>query len=641
MARILTLIILLAVVITAFTPSTSWAFRRHPSRGHVILHAASDEQILPTIDAILKARLRAILADGLTKGNQVTVFAKLGDSITDSASFLSDIGCSAENLGDHSELGPTIASFRATTFPNTYASVWCGIANSFTRASASTATSWSADQLLGLPDANHTECQGGESALDCELRVIKPAIALIMVGTNDLERFNDLARYRTDLTHIITATIAAGVIPVLSTLPPRLDDADLGARVAPYNQVVHEIAQGQQIPLWDFWQATQGAQMINQGISADGVHPNLASCDAGVCAADFTSDGLRYGYNQRNFTALQVLAKLKQIVIDDGAPDATNNPLGETNTPVGITLAEPSTTTTATPTFTLTRPPNDQGDGAYLPLISKSVSRPTLTPTPSLAATSSVATPTTTATALSLCGALPAGPITYVALGDSLTEGDGDELALGGFPGRLVEALQTLRADSTLDNLGKSGWTSDNLINGLDGQAGELDQAVTLLNQAKAAGHPGIATVWIGSNDLWYLYEYGDPTPADETQDVVHFTNNLETILSQLQATGASVFIALGDDQAQRPIASNGAFPGTSPTELTRMSEQVTRYNNAIRTTAAAHNAATVDFFQTTIFTDPATLADDGNHPNAAGYASITQRWLAAIQSQLGVCNAH
>ncbi|MCX6050856.1 MAG: SGNH/GDSL hydrolase family protein [Chloroflexi bacterium] len=637
MARLLILIALLAIVITAFTPSASWAFRRHPRHGKGAPRAAMADPIIPAIDATLKSRLRAILADGVIQGNRATVFAKLGDSITDSGSFLSDIGCNAENLGDHSELAPMIASFRATTFPNNYAAVWCGVANSFTRSSAGAVTGWSANQLLGLPDANHTECHVGESALTCELRVLKPAIALIMVGTNDLERFNDLPRYRTDLTHIITETVEAGVIPVLSTLPPRLDDVTLGARVAPYNQVVREVAQAQQIPLWNFWQALQGVPMINQGISEDGVHPNLASCDAGVCAADFTTEGLRYGYNQRNFTALQMLAKLKQIVIDDGAPDSAD-PVVETNTPTETLPATPVTTTTTTPTFVLTRLPDDKG--VYLPLINKSINQATLTPTPLPSATSGSAAPTTTPTPLSVCSVLPAGPITYVALGDSLTEGDGDELALGGFPGRLLEDLQTLRAGSTLANLGKSGWTSDNLISGVEGQAGELDQAVALLNQAKAAGHPRIATVWIGSNDLWYLYEYGNPTPADETQDLAHFTNNLETILSQLQATGASILIALGDDQAQRPVAISGAFPGTSAAELTLMSEQVARYNSAIRTSAAAHNAAIVDFFHTTIFTNPATLADDGNHPNAAGYAAITEQWFAAIQPQLGVCNA-
>jgi hypothetical protein len=37
--------------------------------------------------------------------------------------------------------------------------------------------------------------------------------------------------------------------------------------------------------------------------------------------ADFTTTGLQYGYNQRNLTAVQVLAVIKRIVIDDGVPD--------------------------------------------------------------------------------------------------------------------------------------------------------------------------------------------------------------------------------------------------------------------------------------------------------------------------------
>lgn len=65
------------------------------------------------------------------------------------------------------------------------------------------------------------------------------------------------------------------------------------------------------------------------------------------------------------------------------------------------------------------------------------------------------------------------------------------------------------------------------------------------------------------------------------------------------------------------------------------MSQQVTRYNTAIADLAAQHGAITVDSYHTTIFTDPATLGDDGNHANAAGYDAIAQIRFNAISPLL------
>jgi hypothetical protein len=52
--------------------------------------------------------------------------------------------------------------------------------------------------------------------------------------------------------------------------------------------------------------------MLDQGISDDGVHPSVLRGDA---AADFTAAGLRYGYNQRNLTALQILSVIRRRVL--------------------------------------------------------------------------------------------------------------------------------------------------------------------------------------------------------------------------------------------------------------------------------------------------------------------------------------
>lgn len=69
------------------------------------------------------------------------------------------------------------------------------------------------------------------------------------------------------------------------------------------------------------------------------------------------------------------------------------------------------------------------------------------------------------------------GPVTLIALGDSLTQGDGDDTGLG-YPGRLLKKVNIIRPDTTLLNLGQSGWSSDALIAGDLGLESQLTQAI-------------------------------------------------------------------------------------------------------------------------------------------------------------------
>lgn len=231
---------------------------------------------------------------------------------------------------------------------------------------------------------------------------------------------------------------------------------------------------------------------------------------------------------------------------------------------------------------------------------------------------------------------LPAGPLTMVALGDSLTQGDGDESGLG-YPGRLLALVNAIRPDSTITNLGQSGWNSDALINGDQGLESQLDRAVAELQAATARGQATAAFVWIGSNDLWYLYEYGGDVNAEgNTQDSLHFAENMDLIISRLRGTGAAVFVALLDDQSKRPVALKGeAFTSVTKDELDQMSLQAQRYNEVINEKSAQYGAVVVDFYNTDIFTNPATLYDDGNHPNPSGYDIIAQKWYEALSPLL------
>ena len=258
-----------------------------------------------------------------------------------------------------------------------------------------------------------------------------------------------------------------------------------------------------------------------------------------------------------------------------------------------------------------------------------------VTETPVLTATP--IPPTLTPTMVYLpASTLPAGPISMIAMGDSLTKGDGDETGRG-YPGRIIELVNAVRPGSTITNFGQSGWSSDALIAGDQGFLGQLQRTVDEIRSTSEQGRASVVFVWIGSNDLWYLYEYGgDINDEAETQDVQRFSSNLDTILSELRVAGAQVIIALLDDQSQRPVALKGeAFTSITADELSRMSVQVQRYNETITQKAKKYGALTVDFYSMDIFTNPATLYDDGNHPNQAGYDIITQKWFEVLSSIL------
>ncbi len=140
-----------------------------------------------------------------------------------------------------------------------------------------------------------------------------------MFGTNDAG-FVAAGAYRDAIARIVGESLARGVTPILSTIPPRLDDERADRRVHRFNAIVVRIARRNRVPLINFWRATQSPRMIDQGMHADGIHPNVYAsyeCDPFCAPLDFGSEALRYGYNQRNLITLRTLDRVRKAVIED------------------------------------------------------------------------------------------------------------------------------------------------------------------------------------------------------------------------------------------------------------------------------------------------------------------------------------
>ena len=317
----------------------------NPARPPVVRALAGQPPVVPQIDTAIKTRLRAVYLKGHANGNYPDVFSKIGDSITATYSFLAvTMGCDEYNLATHTDLQPVIDYFRAREFPPDSTDVWCGVSNSFSRVSRCAESGWSAGSALETLTDIPSGCAAPyNTPLRCELRITRPSIALIMFGTNDLQ-WDDTETYRDHLSRIVQECLDAGVIPALSTIPPRLDSQALGALVGQFNEVVIAVAHENQIPIWNYWLALQGSEMVNHGISDDGIHPNLyGNCAPECLSGDFSSEGLRYGFNKRNFTALQVLDKIRRVVINDWSPDPSPTPAPDKNLSIEITPQSPST----------------------------------------------------------------------------------------------------------------------------------------------------------------------------------------------------------------------------------------------------------------------------------------------------------
>ena len=278
-----------------------------PAAGTVLYpEGARHSPITPAI----VARLQGIPGGGLDDH----VFAKVGDSITDTPEFLACFDGGNVDLGAHSALAATIQYFMQGQI---------AAATPFSRDSEAARGGWTAEDVM----------TGSPCALDRELVAATPRYAVLLLGTNDNRYGRTLDAYAVDLWNAVDRMIANGVVPIMSTLPPMHSYPEADARVPLFNHVVRAIAQGRGVPLVDLHGALAALPM--QGISGDGIHPTVAP--GGGCL--LTATGLQYGYNTRNLVVLEALARTR-AALAGMASDASAPTRAGTGTTTDPFLAE-------------------------------------------------------------------------------------------------------------------------------------------------------------------------------------------------------------------------------------------------------------------------------------------------------------
>jgi hypothetical protein len=269
--------------------------------------------VVPALGPVVVGHVEKIAARGTSLGNQPGVFAKIGDSISASPSFLQALACRRPQLGAWSALRGTVAFFGETTVPRGTEVAQCEVSNSYSRAGVAAVPGWRAVDALA-PLESPPECLG-LPAVSCELQLLHPSVALIMFGTNDLTDFSAV-QFRRDLARVARIVAGAGTIPVISTIPPRAQ-WPYSQRVARFNAEIAALAENRALPLWNFWRQMVEPGVPDQGLGEDGVHPS-ALCPP-CTAIDFRPAGLKQGYALRNLGALRVLDALRRRVpLGDG-----------------------------------------------------------------------------------------------------------------------------------------------------------------------------------------------------------------------------------------------------------------------------------------------------------------------------------
>lgn len=217
------------------------------------------------------------------------VFAKVGDSITVSPTFLACFTGGTVDLGGRDALRTSIDHFAAGDAAGS---------DPFRRVSSAAGVGWSAGRVL----------MGTPSELQRELDALHPRFASLMYGTNDVG-FVDLDTFGRNMTTIVDTMLAAGTIPILSSIPPRDDDATADARVPIFNLLVRALAQSRGVPFVDYHREL--LPLPDHGLAAsDGIHP---ASSMGGCV--LTPAGLRAGANVRNLLVLEALDRARRVVV--------------------------------------------------------------------------------------------------------------------------------------------------------------------------------------------------------------------------------------------------------------------------------------------------------------------------------------
>ena len=197
--------------------------------------------------------------------------------------------------------------------------------------------------------------------------------------------------------------------------------------------------------------------------------------------------------------------------------------------------------------------------------------------------------------------------ISYLALGDSYTIGEGVEAA-GRWPVQLAARLR--EAGISIGDprvIATTGWTTDELAAAMDA--------------AEPLGHWDFVSLLIGVNNQYR------GRSVDEYRE--EFAALLQRAIALTRQRAARVLVLSIPDWGVTPFARSEL---RSPR---RIAQELDAYNAAARELCMAEGVAFVDITAISRSTAGDMLAEDGLHPSAAQYARWVEAALPAAQRLL------
>lgn len=241
--------------------------------------------------------LRAIGEGG--SGQQADVFMKVGDSMTVDGNALFCFADDYVDLGEYSDLQTTLDFFLGGDAAGS---------TPFDRESRAAEEGMSASWATS----------GTPSPVEQELEALSPSLAVVQYGSNDMEQGTTYRSaiwgFGSNMLDLVDAILAAGVVPVLLTIPPREDVSDAWTWVPSYNAVIRGIAESLQVPLIDLHLGLQ--EVDGYGLSSDGLHLNAYTEGGFHRACVLTEEALEHGNNTRNLLILQALDRLRSVLVE-------------------------------------------------------------------------------------------------------------------------------------------------------------------------------------------------------------------------------------------------------------------------------------------------------------------------------------
>ncbi|SET51876.1 Lysophospholipase L1 [Oceanobacillus limi] len=204
-----------------------------------------------------------------------------------------------------------------------------------------------------------------------------------------------------------------------------------------------------------------------------------------------------------------------------------------------------------------------------------------------------------------------------VAIGDSLTQGVGDDTNQGGYVGIIEEKLLQANERVHFDNFGKRGNRTDQLLTRLEEP--EITESIQ---------QSDLVLITIGANDIMQVVKenFTNLNYEQFSNEIVHYENRLKTILNRIHALNPHTEIYL--------IGFYNPFSQYFP-EIQELDRIVDDWNNVgkelIENEVSGTFIPTKDLFTETELN---VFADDHFHPNEDGYKMIADRVLEYLTEE-------